>query len=78
MPRRRRRIHDVAFARCEVAHRLDVVADLPFEHDPPFGSPDVKVPLIVRIVGRQVFLVAPDRLRPHVIVLHHVLPVEGR
>src|SRR5436190_16858373 len=78
VPCRRRRIYDVAFVRREVADGLDVVADLSFEHDPPLGGANVEVSLVVRIVRRQVLLVAPDRLRPHVVVLYDVLAVELR
>ena len=78
MPCRRRRIHHVPFVRGEVPHRLDVVADLPLHDHPPLGRADVEVPFVVRVVGRQVFLVAPDGLRPHVVVLHDVLPGELR
>ena len=78
MPRGRRRIDDVAHVRGEVADRLNVVANLAFKNDPPLGRADVEVPFVVRIVGRKILLVAPDGLRPHMIVLHDVLPVEFR
>src|SRR6185503_3507584 len=56
----------------------DVVADLAFENDPPLGRSNVEVSLVVWIVRRQILLVPPDRLCPHMVVLHHVLPVELR
>ena len=40
--------------------------------------PTWKCPLSFGIVGRQIFLVAPDRLRPHVVVLDDVLAGELR
>ncbi len=39
---------------------------------------DVEVPLVVRVVRRQILLVTPDGLRPHVVVLHDVAPGKFR
>src|SRR5437588_10316321 len=68
VPRRRRRVDDVAHVRGEVTDRLDAVANLPLENAPPLGRADVEVPFVVRIVGRTILLVAAARLRPHTTV----------
>ena len=65
MPGRGGRIHDVPFARCEIADSFDVVADLTFHNHPPLRRTNVKVTFVVRIVRRKILFVAPDRLGPH-------------